>query len=294
MFFISKPRANKQMASIQSIMNKPITIPKEATVSDAIRQLMNRKISRLLVSEGQNCTSIISEKDLGLFLLNDNTERNLDQIPVSEIMKPLRIISSSSSIKECTTIMIVNQIGSLAVETDGSLDGIVTKTDLAKYYAENFSGKKTVGEYNTWYYAWAYSDTPLYKVVRKMVDERISRIILRNHNETPEGILSFRDLFGIALGKGNVDTVADNTDPAIPVVFTRKGFLSETGFGATTSANQIMTDKIISVNYDDDLADACNVFLSNKISAVGVLSPSKTVIGILSKSDVTRALSFLN
>ena len=281
------------MAIVQSIMNQPITISKESNVSHVIRELRNKKISRLLVSDGKTCNSIITEKDVGLFLLTDNTERRLEQIPVSEIMKPLRSISASTSIRECAQNLIENSIGSLAVHSNGTIDGLITKTDLTKYFAENYSGKKIVGEYATWYYAWTYSDTPLFMVVRKMVDEKISRIILRNRNEMPEGILAFRDLFGVALGEGNYETVVDSTNPVIPVIFTRKGFLSETGFGATTNAKQIMTDKIICVNYDDDLAMACRVLLDNKISAVGVLSSKGNIIGILSKTDITRALAFL-
>ena len=275
-------------------MNKPISISKDSTIYDAIRGLRDKKISRLLVSDDEKYTSIITEKDVGLFLLADQSQRNLDQIPITEVMKILKSTSASTSIKECAQTMIENEMGSTAVRLNGSIDGIVTKTDLTKYFAENYQGKKTVGEYTTWYYAWMYSDTPLFKVVKKMIDEKISRIILRNHNEIPIGILAFRDLFEIALDEGNIKQVVDNTDSLISVVFTRKGFLSDTGFGATITAQEIMTDKIISVNYDDDLAKACEVLLDNKINAVGVVSSRGNVIGILSKTDITRALAYLN
>ena len=89
------------MALVQSIMNKPISISNESMVSDVIRELLEKKISRLLVSEGEKYSSIITEKDLGMFLLTDKSERNLNQIPIHEIMKPLQSISSLSSIKEC-------------------------------------------------------------------------------------------------------------------------------------------------------------------------------------------------
>ncbi|HSG74241.1 MAG TPA: CBS domain-containing protein, partial [Nitrosopumilaceae archaeon] len=240
------------------------------------------------------CASIITEKDLGIFLLTDESERNLNQIPISEIMKPLQSVYSSLSVKDCAKTMIENSIGSLAINIDNKINGIVTKTDLARYFVENVSGKKIVGEYATLYYAWAYSDTPLHKVVQKMLDEKISRIILKSHNDLPEGILTFRDLFRIALEEGNVTEIADNTDPVISVIFTRKGFLSDTGFGATTTAKQIMSDKIISVRYDDSLISACNLLLDNKINAVGVLSSKGRLIGILSKTDVVRAVSFMN
>ena len=190
--------------------------------------------------------------------------------------------------------MIENSLGSLGINSDGKTTGIITKTDLTRYFAENCSGKKIVGEYATLYYAWAYSDSLLHKVIRKMIDEKISRIILKNNNELPEGILTFRDLFRIALEEGNVKEIADNTDPLISIVFTRKGFLSETGFGATTTAKQIMTDKIISVRYNDDMAKACNLLLDNKINAVGVLSNKGRLVGILSKTDVARAIAFMN
>ena len=126
-----------------------------------------------------------------------------------------------------------------------------------------------------------------------MVDEKVSRIILRSRQEIPEGILTFRDLFRVAL-QGNIDTVVDNADPVISVMYARQGFLSESGFGGTTKANQVMTKKIISVNYDDDLAKTCNTLLENHINAVGVVSSRGTLIGILSKTDITRALAFLN
>ena len=78
------------------------------------------------------------------------------------------------------------------------------------------------------------------------------------------------------------------------MVFKRHGFLSDSGFGGTTTAKQIMTDAIITVNYDEDLAKTCNVLLDNGINGVGVLSRYGTIIGILSKTDVVKCLSFIN
>jgi CBS domain-containing protein len=274
----------------QSIMNTPLSIEKNSTINDAIRILEEKKISRLVVS-GEK--SIITEKDIGLFLLNDSSERTLNEIPISEVKKPLISVDKTTRIKDCAKAMIENAIGSLGISENDSTIGIITKTDLVRYFSDNYTGRKTVGEYATWYYAWVYSDTPLFKVVPKMIDERVSRIILRNHNENPEGILTFRDLFRVAL-QGNLQEVIDNKDPAISVIFTRKGFLSESGFGGTTTAHDIMTNKIVSVYYDDDLADVCKVLLENNINAVGVLSSQETIIGILSKTDVIRAIAFLD
>ncbi len=158
------------------------------------KKLLNEKISRLLVSEGDKITSIVTDKDLGFFLFTDKTERTLDQIHLSEIDKPVFSVDESTDIKECAMTMLEKGIGSLAITSNNQIVGIVTKTDLTRHYAENFAGGKSVGEYMSPYYSWAYSETPLYSVVDKMLDDRISRIILRNKNEIPEGILWFRDL----------------------------------------------------------------------------------------------------
>ena len=275
-------------------MKKPITIDNDSVVSDVIRKLLDQKISRALVSKGDDIVGIITEKDLGFFLLTDSSERKLEEIRLSEVAKPLFSINESSSVKECAKSMLENGIGSLGVESEGDTVGIITKTDLAKDFAANCKSKKTVGEYMSPFYAWAYSDEKLSKIVSKMIDDKISRLVLRNHQDVPIGILSFRDLFRIALTQGQEENVLDNSDPVISVVFTRKGFLSDSGFGGTTPASDIMNDEITTVNYDDDLAEACDVMITNNINGVGVLSANGSLIGILSKTDIIKAIAFLN
>ncbi|RDJ31733.1 MAG: CBS domain-containing protein [Crenarchaeota archaeon] len=275
-------------------MKPPITIKKSANCYDAIRALLDKKISRLLVEDEDNITGIVTQKDIGLFLLKDTTDRNLEQIPLKEIIKPLKSIQKSASINECAQFMLENQFGSIGVSDGTKIIGVITKTDLARYFQETYSQRKIVGEYMSPYYAWAYDDTPLYIIVKKMIDEKISRVILRDHNENPVGVLSFRDLFRTALLAGQEKDVLDNADPAISVVFARKGFLSETGFGGTTNAKEIMKDEIITVNYDDDLAKACSVLNENRIHGVGVLSKNGSLIGVLSKTDIIKALAFID
>ena len=71
--------------------------------------------------------------------------------------------------------------------------------------------------------------------------------------------MTFRDLFHVALEQGNSDSVLDNSDDVISVVFTRKGFFSESGFGNTILAKDLMTKPLESVDFDEDLGVACDV-----------------------------------
>ena len=281
------------MKYAKDFMNVPITIKNESNLADALKKIINEKKSRILVTENKKITSIFTEKDLGVFLLTDNSERKLDVIPLCEITKKIISVDEKIELNQCAHLMLKNKIGSLAISSNNKVVGILTKTDLVRYFADNYSDEKIVGEYMSPYYSWQYSDTPLYKVVLKMIDEQISRVILRNHDEIPVGIATFRDMFNLSLNLGEQEDVLDNSDPTISVIFPRKGFLSESGFGGSIKINEIMSKNIISVNYDDDLAKTGKILLEKNINGVGVLSGHGNVIGIISKTDIVKALAFL-
>jgi len=281
------------MKYAKDYMNTPRTIKLESSLADVFKKIIDEKKSRLLVTENNVITGLVSEKDLGYFLLTDTTERNLDEIQLSEIIKKIISVDEKTGLDKCAEMMLKNSIGSLVVTANNAFVGILTKTDLVRYFTKTHLDEKTVGEYMSPYYAWQYSDTSLYKVVLKMIDERISRVILRNHDETPVGIVTFRDLFELALKQGKYEDVLDNTDPVISVIFPRKGFISDSGFGGSTKANEIMSEDIISVNYDDDLAHTGKMLLEKNINGAGVLSGHGNIIGIVSKTDIVKAVAFL-
>lgn len=277
----------------KDLMNTPITIEIDAKISDVIKKLLVSKISRIIVARKGKPLGIVSEKDLALFLLEDKTNRTMNEIPIEEIMKGLVMINPNATIKQCATMMLDEKISSLAISAGDKVQGVLTKTDLTKFYAENYVGKKTVGEFMASVYSWTYANDPLYKVLSKMIRKKISRIILRNENEEPIGVLSFKDLFKTALQSGNKKIIKEQK-PNLSVTVFRKGFASESGFGKITQARDVMTGKIISVNYDDDLAKVCNILLGEKINGAGVLSARNRLIGIISKTDVAQAIATMN
>ena len=281
------------MKHAKDYLNNPRTIKLESTLDDVLKKIIDEKKSRLLVTENDKIIGLVTEKDLGFFLLTDNTERKLGEIPLSEIVKKIISVDENAGLDQCANIMLKNGIGSLVVTSHNNIVGILTKTDLVRYFTKSHPGEKIVGEYMSPYYAWMYSDTPLYKVVLKMIEQKISRVILRNHDEIPVGIVTFRDLFKLALDLGRHDDVLDNTDPLISVIFPRKGFVSESGFGGSTKIEEIMSRDIVSVDYDDDLAKTGKVLLDKNINGAGVLSGHGNIIGIISKTDIVKALAFL-
>ena len=271
--------------SINGLSNKPITILKNSTISDVIKKLLESKLSRLIVVEADKPVGIITEKDVGLFLFSETSKQGLDDIPISKIMKPILFVEENLTPKESAKLMIEKGVSSLTIGSEGNVKGIFTKTDLVNFYLENPSDKKVV-DYMTHDYVYTHSAAPLFKVVKKMLENKVSRIIVKNQNEEPIGIISFRDLFRISIELGSEEddsgfTVSDQI---------RKGFLSEEGFGNISLAREVMTKGIFSIKFNENLSNACQLILENNVSGLVVLDGNGSIAGIISKTDITRAI----
>ena len=277
------------MSNVKQIMKKPITIENSASLFKAMAHLTNSKISRLLTTnDSGNIVGIITEKDIGFFLLVNDSEKNLTEIPVSDVAKPLIQVNESTPVEDVAHIMNSKNIGSVGVSSSDTV-GIVTKTDLTRYYIQNYVGHKRVGDVMTVSYSSMYLDDPIYKIVSKMIEDKVSRLIIKNNENKAKGVVTFGDLFRVSMTMGKDNDVLDNSDPLISLVFPRKGFLNPSGFGGTILAKDVMTPNIVSIDYNDDLVMACTEMIDSNINGVGVLINDQ-LSGIVSKTDVVKAL----
>jgi len=272
--------------SINELGNKPITILKNSTISDVIKKLLESKLSRLIVVEEGKPVGIITEKDIGLFLFSETSKQGLDDIPISKIMKPILFVEENLTPRESAKIMIEKGVSSLTIGSEDNVKRVFTKTDLVKFYLENSLDKKII-DYMTHDYVYTHSAAPLFKVVKKMLENGVSRIIVKNQNEEPIGIISFRDLFRISIELGSEEddsgfTISDQI---------RKGFLSEEGFGNISLAREVMTKGIFSIKFNEDLSSACKLILENNVSGLVVLDGNGSIAGIISKTDITKAIA---
>jgi predicted transcriptional regulator len=67
------------MKLAKDLMNIPIIVEKEAKISDVIKKL-ETKISRIIVIHAGKHIGIVSEKDISLFLLEDKSNRIMNEI----------------------------------------------------------------------------------------------------------------------------------------------------------------------------------------------------------------------
>jgi CBS domain-containing protein len=274
---------------VSDISKKPISILKKSSISEIIKKLLEYNISRLIVVDGGKPIGIVTEKDVGLFLFSETTHQGLDNIPITKILKPILFIDESTSAQDAAKKMIENGTSSLAIGSDLELKGIFTKTDLVKYYLDNVSDGKKVVDYMTHNYISTHTAAPLFKVVRKMLENKVSRVITKDQNENPVGIISFRNLFRISIELG---TDEDDSGFSISDQI-RNGFLSEKGFGDLSLARDVMTEGLITIKFNQSLTDACQLILENNVSGLVVMDGNNSIAGIISKTDIVKALSVL-
>ena len=52
-----------------------------------------------------------------------------------------------------------------------------------------------------------------------------------------------------------------------------------------------MTEGLITIKFNEDLADACKAIIENNVSGLVVLDGNNGIAGIVSKTDITNALA---
>jgi CBS domain-containing protein len=110
-----------------------LRIDADATVFDAIRQMVDSNVGALVVTEGGNVTGIVTERDyLRRVTLEGRTEK---ETLVREIMtSPLVYVTPETSVEECMAVMTERRIRHLPVFAAGrELVGVVSIGDLVKF-----------------------------------------------------------------------------------------------------------------------------------------------------------------
>ncbi|HEX8839186.1 MAG TPA: CBS domain-containing protein [Sphingomicrobium sp.] len=108
------------------------TIAGDATLSDVVRKLGEKRIGALPVLDGGQIAGIISERDL-IYCLRDHGAEALEW-PVSRVMSsPAVTTSSDTEVMAVLALMTQRRIRHLPVVDDGHIRGIVSIGDLVKY-----------------------------------------------------------------------------------------------------------------------------------------------------------------
>ena len=109
-----------------------------ASALEAVRQMVGANIGSLLVTDGDDVTGIVTERD---FLRRVAEEGPADEdVTVRDIMSsPLIVVSPETEIDECMAVMTDRRIRHLPVVEDGDVVGVVSIGDVVKFKSKQQS-----------------------------------------------------------------------------------------------------------------------------------------------------------
>jgi CBS domain-containing protein len=114
------------------------TIPADATVQEAGRMMDTFSVGSLLVVKDGRYAGIVTDTDLA----RKGAARgiNPEKEPIKSLMSsPIITIEGDRSVEETQAFMKARGVRHLAVTEEGTIVGIVTLSDVIRYYANFFA-----------------------------------------------------------------------------------------------------------------------------------------------------------
>ncbi|MGC2598674.1 MAG: CBS domain-containing protein [Nitrososphaeraceae archaeon] len=251
--------------------NKAVTVEPTSKLSDARDLMIRYNISRVIVAANNNPVGMVTEKAIAGFLFK-NSHEPLDTIAISKTMRaPILTVGMDTNINRCAKMMIENNISSLVVMNGTSLN-ILTKSDLVKLYAEHYKNASLVSEFMTKDVFTVSPSHSLHTALMLMIKNKISRVIVTKGKEIV-GIITSRDLMPItSFVEGHGIESKDLS-----------------GIGYIILARDVMKVPQI-INKGTDIAEAAQIMYRKRISGIPVASSVTDLDGIITKTDIVRAL----
>jgi len=270
-------QAVSQVDTVSSIMTGwVVTIPQSDSLLQARDVMSQRGVSQLVVvDEKKRPSGFISKRDLARFLMEDSTDRGLEDILVSEASsKSMPEIRQDRPVFNAARLFDMENITCAIVTNEHPFIGIITETDLCNYFSRKIPNTFKVSEFMTRDFIFAKSSYPVVHVAQAIVFKQPSVPVI---DEELVGILTLSDLLTIGKRRG----------------LTRPRQIFSSGYGnevAMLTTRDLMTQTPTSVRQDDDLAQAAQTIVRKGIGTLPVLDNERTVVGLLSKHDIVRAL----
>jgi len=239
--------------------------------------------------------------------------RRLNEIRIDELIRNQNLITvnENADLNLCAKLMLDSGVSSIVVTTQNdvsrgsnhTLRGIITKSDFLELYARNYGGKATVNEYMAKKVLTVRPDESVHMVLLIMVDSNISRVIVVNDNDKPIGIITSHDLLPAStILRANKITslppltqyrVKTKNEAMTKTTDTTTQYKSNLPYGMkrVVLAEDIMRSYPIMITDYADLIDAALVMRGNMISGLPVVDSSDKLVGIITKTDITRAVA---
>lgn len=130
----------KTLPTINEYMARNVkTISVDATLKELSQSFIDQGVSALIVAEGAEYVGIVSDKRLAREGIAKGL--NIETTTVRSIMRAeMLMIESNRPVREAQSMMKTNGVRHLVVTEEGKIVGIVTISDLIRYFSDFFEG----------------------------------------------------------------------------------------------------------------------------------------------------------
>lgn len=272
---------------VEHYMSYPVVTAAPRDNLARVRNLMLRyKVGHIVIAEEEKPQGIISERDFVKLLYNRKwLSKPLTDILAQDIMsKPVYATLPTRRVVYVAKKMLEKNVGSIVVVKDSAsmkVAGIVTKTDLARAYAENFEGVLKAGSYCEKSVLLASPAHSVYYIMEGVIEGK------------PVVVVDGGKVVGIVSKK----TVAFLSIPAQTVKKPLKlrgvaprGVEASVKVYPAVMVSEIMNTNIVAVEPNEDLASVAHIIVRSNLDAVPVVDEKENLVGIVTKNTIARAL----
>jgi CBS domain-containing protein len=130
--------------SIRDIMSREVfTLKNTASIDDVIDEMKEKNVGGFpIVDNGNMVVGIVEERDLVMQVAGAVTGQSVEDLMTTQLIT----IPPGTTIKDTCRFMIVNSVRRLPVIQEDTLQGLITTTDILRYFASNEMFKHMRGD----------------------------------------------------------------------------------------------------------------------------------------------------
>jgi len=265
------------------MVTEVITVYPNDTISHARNLMLERGVKRLLVVDRDGkLVGILTLRDIVRILSGRRAPwkwRSLENSLVGTHMtKDLVTITPDTSLYEAAKLMIDFGISGLPVVSSNSLVGLLTKTDLIRFFADKMRGTFSVKDLMKRDLITVKESDNVKKAAKLMMKKGVKRLIVTDSARRILGIVTETDLAYVG------------------AIWSRKRIVIETLAGREVkgvkakTVGEIMKCPVVTVKPKDDAAKAARMMLEFGFSGFPVSSDGEKLEGLITKTDIIKGI----
>jgi len=278
---------------MKEIMSAPVVAVKPTdTVAHAKNLMLRKKVKRLVVMERGRAVGLLTLDDIVTRLRAESPAwrlRTLDNVLVSRVMsRDVQTVSPETDVNKAVTVMLDRDIGSLVVVEGERVVGILTKTDVVRYFSRDLETKFKVKELMSKDVVRVSRHHSVAHIVELMQEYRVRSVVVTD-GERPVGMILERDLAFAQLEhpeKGVREREVRYTRKVERGGRPRARYVK---YVALLTADDIMRRDIVTIGPEEDAAQAAGLMIRSGMSGVPVVEGDR-LVGIVTKTDIIKGI----